>query len=213
MEHEVLSGWPSTIIGEPMAAMVFSATCCAPSSWSSRRFSRITANSSPPRRATVSLARTQAVSRAATAFRSWSPTAWPSESLMVLKRSRSMNMKAKPGLVARRVVHRLLEAVVQQHAVGQLRERVARGEPLGALLRALAVGDVGGGAGHAQRPARLVALRHLAARVDPDPVARGVGHAVLAVEAVAHALGGVAHGGGELLAILGMVPARHLGRR
>ncbi len=96
IEHEVLSGCPSTIIGEPMAAMVFSATCWAPSSWSSSRFSRITANSSPPSRATVSVARTHAVSRAATRFSSSSPTWWPSESLIVLKRSRSMNMNAKP---------------------------------------------------------------------------------------------------------------------
>ena len=59
-----------------------------------RRPWSITANSSPPRRATVSAGRTQARRRSATATSSSSPTAWPSVSLTVLKSSRSMNSTA-----------------------------------------------------------------------------------------------------------------------
>ena len=114
------------------------------------------------------------------------------------------------GVVPGGVHHALLEAVVQQHAVGQSREGVARGEELGALLGDLALGDVGGGAGHAQRLAVVVALRDLAARVHPDPLAGGVGHAVLAVELLAHALGGVADGHAEHLAVVVVGPAEHL---
>jgi hypothetical protein len=60
IEHEVLRACPSTsmgrghggdhLLGDFLGALVVV----------SRRFSRITANSSPPRRATVSEARTQA---------------------------------------------------------------------------------------------------------------------------------------------------------
>ena len=78
MEHEVVRWWVLIMIGEASAAIIFSATCCAPW-WTSRlplpgRFSRITANSSPPSRATVSLARTHADSLAATRFNNSSPT-------------------------------------------------------------------------------------------------------------------------------------------
>ena len=54
----------------------------------------ITANSSPPRRATVSSGRTQPRRRSATEISSASPTWWPSESLTVLKSSTSMNRTA-----------------------------------------------------------------------------------------------------------------------
>ena len=77
----------------------------------------------------------------------------------------------EPGVAARRVDDRLLEAIVEQHAVGQPGEGIARGEVLGALLGLLALRDVGRGPRHAQRPPVGVALRHLAARVHPDPVA------------------------------------------
>jgi hypothetical protein len=137
IEHEVLSGWLSISIGRAIAAIIFSATCCAPSS-------SVVAQVLEDHRELVAaqarhrVGRAHArVSRAATAFSSSSPTWWPSESLMVLKRSRSMNMKREAGVVARRVDDALLEAVVQQHAVGQPGERVARGQVLGALLGAL----------------------------------------------------------------------------
>ena len=88
------------MIGEANAAIIFAATCCAPSCTSRfslpGKFSSITANSSPPSRATVSLARTHAASLAATRLSNSSPTSWPSESLIVLNRSRSINMNARP---------------------------------------------------------------------------------------------------------------------
>src|SRR5258705_331092 len=55
-----------------------------------------------------------------------------------------------------------------------------------------------------------IALRDLAARMHPDPLARGVGNAVLAVELLAHALGGVGERHAEHLAVLGVVPGEHL---
>ena len=55
---------------------------------------RISTNSSPPRRATVSDSRTALVSRCATACSSWSPASWPSVSLIRLKWSKSRNRQA-----------------------------------------------------------------------------------------------------------------------
>ena len=56
--------------------------------------SRMIPNSSPPKRATVSLGRSVPTSRWPTAARSRSPTAWPTLSLMTLNRSRSSRMTA-----------------------------------------------------------------------------------------------------------------------
>ena len=53
------------------------------------------ANSSPPRRATMSGVRRQSEKRRATTFSSSSPTTWPALSLITLKRSRSRNSTAK----------------------------------------------------------------------------------------------------------------------
>jgi hypothetical protein len=53
-------------------------------------------NSSPPRRAAVSLARRQLRSRAPTSLKTASPREWPSESLMSLNSSRSMKSTASP---------------------------------------------------------------------------------------------------------------------
>ena len=64
------------------------------------RSSSRTANSSPPRRAAVSALRSESSMRRATATSSSSPAAWPSESLTVLKRSRSR--KITPQDVPRR---------------------------------------------------------------------------------------------------------------
>ena len=65
---------PATSTSSAPAAMIRLATSTASSSEAS---SRSTANSSPPRRATVSWGRTHACSRRATSFRSRSPAAWP----------------------------------------------------------------------------------------------------------------------------------------
>ena len=56
--------------------------------------SMTTTNSSPPRRATVSRRRTAPFRRTATSWSSLSPVEWPMESLMSLKRSRSMSSTA-----------------------------------------------------------------------------------------------------------------------
>jgi aminobenzoyl-glutamate utilization protein B len=64
----------------------FSATTAAPAAGVSGSSST---NSSPPMRATVSCSRTACERRSLTSFSSLSPQAWPSVSLMCLKRSRS----------------------------------------------------------------------------------------------------------------------------
>ena len=60
---------------------------------------RITVNSSPLSRATVSSARTHDRTLAASSFSTASPTSWPSESLTTLKSSTSRNSRATgPGV-------------------------------------------------------------------------------------------------------------------
>ena len=56
--------------------------------------SQSTANSSPPSRPTLSLSRSASSTRAAVVRSRRSPASWPSESLITLKRSRSMNSTA-----------------------------------------------------------------------------------------------------------------------
>ncbi len=58
---------------------------------------RIRQNSSPPKRATTSDARTTDLMRRATSISSWSPLAWPRLSLTSLKWSRSSSSKAMPS--------------------------------------------------------------------------------------------------------------------
>ncbi len=90
--------------------------------------SAITTNSSPPRRPSASVSRIASRRRAATAFSSRSPAPWPSVSLMPLKLSRSMNSAATGVWLAARAHQHLLDAVEDQGAVGQARERVVGGE-------------------------------------------------------------------------------------
>ena len=73
-----------------------SITFCATCAMSEERLTSgsTTTNSSPPMRQMVSPTRSCFTRRLATSFSSASPTAWPSESLMVLKRSRSTNITA-----------------------------------------------------------------------------------------------------------------------
>ena len=103
-----------------------------------------TTNSSPPRRATVSVGRRaerQPLGRLATS--SWSPAMWPNESLTTLNRSRSRKSRADglghplaPGQDARQLVE-------QQRPVGQAGERIVQ-RLVGQLgLGALERGDVG----------------------------------------------------------------------
>ncbi len=80
--------WPWSIIGSPIAASSLLAIDASPAAPASP--STMTTNSSPPRRATRSFSRTASRRRCAIALSSSSPALWPSVSLIVLKRSRSM---------------------------------------------------------------------------------------------------------------------------
>ena len=68
----------------------------------SRTGSRMIPNSSPPKRATVSLGRSEPTRRWPTAASSRSPTAWPTLSLMTLNRSRSSRITATDRAIGRR---------------------------------------------------------------------------------------------------------------
>ncbi len=88
----MLSSWPAIIIGSPMRVM---RRRMVRKMRSSRVWSlRISTNSSPPRRATVSPSRTVDCSRSAIFRSTSSPKLWPRLSLMTLKWSRSMKTTA-----------------------------------------------------------------------------------------------------------------------
>jgi hypothetical protein len=82
-----LSRWPWTECIDESALRSFTATFAA--SPEVFRPSASTMNSSPPKRERVSSERTASWSRAATDLSTSSPTSWPRESLMFLKRSTS----------------------------------------------------------------------------------------------------------------------------
>ena len=66
------------------------------------------------------------------------------------------------GAFSRRVGHALFEPVIDQHAVRQACERVARSEEFDAFLSRFPLGDVCRGTGHAQRMTIGVAFGDLA---------------------------------------------------
>ena len=80
---------PSSWMGDSRRAAIRVATVIAPSTPASSGSS--TTNSSPPSRDTLSIGRTAANSRSENWRRTRSPAAWPRESLMSLKQSRSTN--------------------------------------------------------------------------------------------------------------------------
>src|SRR5262249_13179672 len=86
-----ISWCPCTSKGSASSAMILPASSLAPAGLACRW---TIANSSPPRRATVSLRATTRCSRSVTAHKSASPTECPRESLTLLKRSRSRNITA-----------------------------------------------------------------------------------------------------------------------
>ncbi len=79
--------WASIAIGSDSAVRIFSVMRATEGA--SRTVRRITVNSSPPMRATVSESRTLAESLSATCISSVSPAGWPRLSLISLKPSRS----------------------------------------------------------------------------------------------------------------------------
>ena len=134
------SSWPATSSALGDRAQQLAATREISSAL--RTSSSRIVNSSPPRRATVSLSRTQPRSRGATSFSSRSPIAWPSVSLISLKRSRSRNSTASSVRPRSARAHGALQAVAQQRAVGQAGQRVVVRHARAALLGPLALGDV-----------------------------------------------------------------------
>ena len=99
----------------------------------------ITANSSPPKRAITSPGRSTRRMRSATTSSRRSPAPWPSESLMILKLSRSTNSTAtsSPPLG-----DRLVQALQEERPVRQAGERVVVRLVVELALDALARGDV-----------------------------------------------------------------------
>ena len=84
------------------------------------------ANSSPPSRAIVSASRSVARRRGAASTRSRSPLAWPSVSLISLKRSRSITITATPASSRCGATDHLSDAILEQDTVGQLGERIVQ---------------------------------------------------------------------------------------
>ena len=110
-----------------------------------------TPNSSPPSRAAVSGRAGRRVSRRATSCSRRSPSAWPRASLAALKSSRSTN-RTPTSASGARPAQRVLDAVVEQRAVGQSGERVVEGAVAQLLLERLALFDVAGGDDDAPDP-------------------------------------------------------------
>ncbi len=149
-------------------------------------------NSSPLSRATVSFGRSAASSRRATACSSWSPVCVAERVVDDLEavEVEEQHRGAALGVVALGAADRLVEAVDEQHAVGQAGERVVQRVVLQAPLGLAAVGDVGERADDAGRAAVLVAHRD-AAREHPAVGAVAVLHPVLELEVVVRAVGQV----------------------
>ena len=118
--------------------------------------------------------------------------------------------EGEPRAFARRVRDTLLQPVVDEHAVRQAGERVARGQEFGALFGRFTFGDVGDGTGHAQRTAARVALRDLAFRMQPHPFLGLAGGAEFALKIVAGTLGRGDQRLPEAFAIFGMIPRHDL---
>src|SRR5467141_1395143 len=120
-----------------------------------------TKNSSPPSRATKSLARRTVRSRRATSISSPSPISWPCASLICLKPSRSMNTPA--SLAPRRR---------EAGAVGQAGQRIAVGERGDALARQRDLGDIAPDAAVAEEGALRAKARLAADREVADAAVR-----------------------------------------
>ena len=102
------------------------------------------ANSSPPRRATVSGGRELASRRRPTSRSMASPASWPRLSLTSLKSSRSRNRTARESGSRPAAVEGMLQAIAEQGAVGQLGQRIVEGAVGELALQVLALGDVAG---------------------------------------------------------------------
>ena len=101
-----------------------------------------TANSSPPRRASVSLGRSSDSKRSATTLSSWSPASWPRLSFTCLNPSRSTRSTASTAERPRGARERLVEPVAEERAVRQPGQPVVERLPGELLLEPHALGDV-----------------------------------------------------------------------
>ena len=139
LERTMISFWSSRSgsRSDSRTRSAVSAASCALTTSSSR-----IANSSPPKRAAVSLARMLVARRSATSRRTSSPAAWPRLSLIVLKSSRSRKMTAMPLLLATVARDGVAHALDEQRAVGQVGDRVVEGLVGELLLEGLALADV-----------------------------------------------------------------------
>ena len=88
----------------------------------------------------------------------------------------------KASTFSRGVCDALLKPVIDQHPIGQTRQRIARGQEFDAFFGAFAFGDVGRGTGHAQRTPIGVAFGDLAFRVQPHPLLGLARRTILALE-------------------------------
>ena len=145
--------------------------------------SRMIPNSSPPKRATVSLGRSVPTSRWPTAARSRSPTAWPTLSLMTLNRSRSSRMTATGSASVRLGRQGVRDPVGQELAVREAGGRVVEGAALGRVEQPGVVERDRGELGEADQGVGLARSERAIGRArgeadDPDRrPARGQRHA------------------------------------
>ena len=158
------SARPSIITGADSTSLM--RVAAMPTSSGALTLCSTTTNSSPPMRTTMSAGRTAARTRLAISCSSLSPTSWPRESLMCLKRSRSRNSTASICPVSWQRAMRLGQVRLQEQAVRQARQVIVIGE----LVEALLVGE--------QLRLRLLSLRQVAHEVRHQAaVARFDGHA------------------------------------
>ena len=99
-------------------------------------------NSSPPKRATVSLVRRALLRRLATTRSSSSPMACPQASLTTLKLSRSRKSSRTPSILVLGNADGVIEPFVEQEPVGQAGERVVVGEVIELVLYGAQAGDI-----------------------------------------------------------------------
>jgi hypothetical protein len=145
------SSRPATHIGAPSVSSMRCASSSAAPSPSIRSTS--TANSSPPRRETMSSPRTADTIRRPASTSSSSPAAWPKLSLTSLKRSRSRNSTANTGdRRCGRAIARCRRS--SRRPVGQAGQRIVHGLVGQLLLDAHALADLLAQFGIGLRPAR-----------------------------------------------------------
>ena len=114
--------------------------------------------------------------------------------------------ECQTGTFARGVRDPLFEAVVDQHAIRQAGERVARCQEFDTFFRESAFADVGHRSGHAQRAACRVALGDFAFRMQPHPFFGLAGCPKLALKIIRRSLGRRKQRSPNAGSIIGMIP-------